>query len=88
MLRRPNLGCSHWLEFVYTRMLSRHHCVHSNQPVGECQSRNIIFGDSVELPKWFTSGSGTKKSAKSIFFWLVEGSLSIGCNLGSKCSEC
>ena len=48
----------------------------------------FLIGDSVELPKWLKSGSGTKKSAKSIFFWLVEGSLSIGCNLGSECSEC
>ena len=47
-----------------------------------------IIGDSVELPKWFNSRSGTKKSAKSIFLWLVEGSLSIGCNLGSECLEC
>ena len=45
-------------------------------------------GDSVELPKWLKSGGGTKKSSKSIFFWLVEGSLSIGCNLGSECLEC
>ena len=33
-------------------------------------------------------GRRNKKSSKSIFFWLVEGSLSIGCNLGSECSEC
>ena len=31
MISRPNLSCSHWLEFVYTRMLSRCHYVHSNE---------------------------------------------------------
>ena len=43
MISRPNFGCSHWLEFVYTRMLSRRHYVHSNEPVGECQCGNVIF---------------------------------------------
>ena len=27
MISRPNLGCSHWLEFVYVRLLSRRHYV-------------------------------------------------------------
>ena len=29
----------------------------------------LIVGNSVELPKWLKSGSGTKKSAKGKFLW-------------------
>ena len=43
MISSCNLGCSYWLEFVYTRILSRRHYVHSNEPVGESQRRNVIF---------------------------------------------
>ena len=43
MISRPILGCSHWLEFVYIRMLSRRHYVHSNEPVGELQCQNLVF---------------------------------------------
>ena len=45
MISRPNLGCSHWWEFVYTRVLSWRHFVHSNEPVGERQHRDVIFTD-------------------------------------------
>ena len=47
-----------------------------------------IFGDSVELPKWLNTVSGTKKSAKSNPSCLVEGTLSIGCHWGFECSKC
>ena len=47
-----------------------------------------IIGDSVELPKWLNSVSGTKKSAKSNPSCLVEGTLSIGWHWGFECSEC
>ena len=61
-----------------------------------CHSRNnsfnrifpILIGDSVELPKWLNSVSGTKKSAKSNPSCLVEGTLSIGWHWGLECSEC
>ena len=46
MISRPNLGCSHWLEFVYKRMLSGCHCVHSNEPADERQRRNLILSIS------------------------------------------
>ena len=48
----------------------------------------LVIGDSVELPKWLNSVSGTKNSAKSNPSCLVEGTLSIGWHWGFKCSEC
>ena len=54
MISRPNLGCSHRLEFVYTRMLSRRH--YSNEPVGECQCRNVIF-NQLKVKKGVTNKS-------------------------------
>ena len=48
----------------------------------------FLIGDSVELPKWLNSVSGTKKSAKSNPSCLVEGTLSIGWHWGSECSKC
>ena len=48
----------------------------------------FFIGDSVELPKWLNSGSGTKKVPKVRFSGWWRGSLRIGCNLCSKCSEC
>ena len=47
-----------------------------------------LIGDSVELPKWLNTVSGTKKSAKSNPSCLVEGTLSIGCHWGFECAEC
>ena len=47
-----------------------------------------VIGDSIELPKWLNSVSGTKKSAKSNPCCLVEGTLSIGWHWGFECSEC
>ena len=47
-----------------------------------------LWFDSVELPKWLNSVSGTQKSAKSNPSCLVEGTFSIGWHWGFKCSEC
>ena len=47
-----------------------------------------FVGDSVELPKWLNSASGTKKSPKSNPSCLVEGTLSIGWHWGFECSKC
>ena len=49
---------------------------------------SLIIGDSIELPKWLNSVSGTKKSAKSNPSCLVEGILSIGWHWGFECSKC
>ena len=69
-------------------------CVCDRKPFLNIYMEVVIFitpslvGDLVELPKWLKMGSRTKKCAKSKFLWMVEGSLSIGSNLGSECLEC
>ena len=54
MISRPNLDCSHWLEFVYRGMLSRCHYVHSNEPTDERQRRNEIC---LGLPQLYTNST-------------------------------
>ena len=49
---------------------------------------DLVIGDSVELPKWLNSVSGTKKSAKTNPSCLVEGTLSIGWHWDFERSKC
>ena len=42
MISRPNLGCSHWLEFVYTRMLSWHHFARASNWVKDTTSFSVF----------------------------------------------
>ena len=45
MISRPNLGCSHWLKFVYTRMLSWRHFARASNWVKNITSLfSIIAG--------------------------------------------